>query len=254
MRKTTIELTDEQYFYLQEKVLELKRKNERVSMGSLIRDLIDTDVSFLEQRRQVTFDWHITQVLKWLKYDNGRKLDSVLVYTSVELRCAIERYIFELLILLKSLNMSSEDEKRCRSKDGILALMIETEPYYKKRANFTNLIASVSGIPKVTIVDIKYLIRKWHELSDYCHKQLRPEESFDSLNRKFQEKGFNIIYDVVNRFKKWEYNAVFGIIDKQSMPLEVGDVYEKYINDEIDEGQAERMLNLMGPILKTRLR
>jgi len=43
MRKTTIELTEEQYFYLQEKVLELKRKNERASMGSLIRDLIDKD-------------------------------------------------------------------------------------------------------------------------------------------------------------------------------------------------------------------
>ncbi|HUU29591.1 MAG TPA: hypothetical protein VM123_17450 [archaeon] len=43
MRKTTIELTNEQYFYLQEKVLELKRKNESVSMGSLIRDLIDKD-------------------------------------------------------------------------------------------------------------------------------------------------------------------------------------------------------------------
>ena len=43
MRKTTIELTDEQYFYLQEKVLELKKKNESVSMASLIRDLIEKD-------------------------------------------------------------------------------------------------------------------------------------------------------------------------------------------------------------------
>lgn len=43
MRKTTIELTDEQYFYLQEKVLNLKKKNESASMGSLIRDLIEKD-------------------------------------------------------------------------------------------------------------------------------------------------------------------------------------------------------------------
>ena len=43
MRKTTIELTDEHYFYLQEKVLELKRRNESVSMASLIRDLIEKD-------------------------------------------------------------------------------------------------------------------------------------------------------------------------------------------------------------------
>jgi predicted CopG family antitoxin len=43
MRKTTIELTDEHYFYLQEKVLELKKRNESVSMASLIRNLIEKD-------------------------------------------------------------------------------------------------------------------------------------------------------------------------------------------------------------------
>ena len=43
MRKTTIELTEEQYFYLQEKVLELKKKNESASMASLIRELIEQD-------------------------------------------------------------------------------------------------------------------------------------------------------------------------------------------------------------------
>lgn len=44
LRKTTIELTEEQYFYLQEKVLELRRKRQRASMGSLIRDLIERDM------------------------------------------------------------------------------------------------------------------------------------------------------------------------------------------------------------------
>lgn len=43
IKKTTIELTDEQYFYLKEKALELQKKNENVSLVSLIRDLIDKD-------------------------------------------------------------------------------------------------------------------------------------------------------------------------------------------------------------------
>lgn len=43
MRKTTIELTDDQYFYLLEKVLARKKENQSASMGSLIRDLIDKD-------------------------------------------------------------------------------------------------------------------------------------------------------------------------------------------------------------------
>lgn len=44
MRKTTLELTEEQYFYLQEKVLELRKKKQSVSMASLIRDLIEKDM------------------------------------------------------------------------------------------------------------------------------------------------------------------------------------------------------------------
>jgi len=214
------------------------------------------DTSFLEEKREVTFDWHIYRVPRWLEYDGARKLDSILVYASVELRCAIERYFFELLYLLKKPNkLTSTEEKRCQSKNGVLDLMKEIEPYYRKRATFTNLIASVTPeTPKVVIVDIKYLIRVWSELSIYCHKQLRPEKSWDSVNREFQENGFKLINEVVNQLKVWEFNASFGIINKESMPPEVRSLYDKYINNKIDEAQAIRMLDLMGPVLRARQR
>lgn len=213
------------------------------------------DTKFLEKRREISFDWHITQVLKWLEFDNGRQLDSVLVYASVELRCAIERFWFELLLVLKGQNLTPEEERRCQSKDGILELIRETEPYYIKRATFTNLVASVrSGMPKVVIVDIRYLVRMWHKLSEYCHKQLLEEESFGSSTREFQKRGFQIINEIVNRFKEWLSQAAFGIISKQKMAPETRTVYDKYINGEIDEGQAKRMLDLMAPILRARMR
>ena len=43
MRKTTIELTQEQYFFLKEKSLQLQKQNRRGSIVSIIRDLIDKD-------------------------------------------------------------------------------------------------------------------------------------------------------------------------------------------------------------------
>jgi hypothetical protein len=43
MKKTTIELTDEQYFFLKERVLELQKQNNNASIVSLIRALIDKD-------------------------------------------------------------------------------------------------------------------------------------------------------------------------------------------------------------------
>jgi len=43
MRKTTIELTEEQYFFLKEKALELQKQNQNASIVSIIRDLIEKD-------------------------------------------------------------------------------------------------------------------------------------------------------------------------------------------------------------------
>ena len=43
MRRTTIELTEEQYFFLKEKVLKLQKKDQEASIVSIIRDLIDQD-------------------------------------------------------------------------------------------------------------------------------------------------------------------------------------------------------------------
>ena len=82
------------------------------------------DTSFIEEKREVTFDWHMGRVLKWLECDNGQELDSMLVYASVELRCAIERYLFELLVLLKKPDdLTADEAKKCKSKNGVLAVM-----------------------------------------------------------------------------------------------------------------------------------
>jgi hypothetical protein len=43
MKKTTIELTKEQYFFLKEKALELQKQNQNASIVSIIRDLIEKD-------------------------------------------------------------------------------------------------------------------------------------------------------------------------------------------------------------------
>lgn len=44
MKKTTIEISNEQYFFLKEKALELQKQNKSASIISIIRDLIDQDM------------------------------------------------------------------------------------------------------------------------------------------------------------------------------------------------------------------
>ena len=43
MKKTTIELTDKQYFFLKEKALALQKRNQNASVVSIIRNLIEKD-------------------------------------------------------------------------------------------------------------------------------------------------------------------------------------------------------------------
>jgi hypothetical protein len=43
IKKTTIEITQDQYFFLKEKVLQLQKQNKNASIVSIIRDLIEKD-------------------------------------------------------------------------------------------------------------------------------------------------------------------------------------------------------------------
>jgi hypothetical protein len=209
----------------------------------------------LEEPREVTFDWHIVQVMKWLEWDDGRHLDSTLVYASLDLRTAIERYILELLVLLKGGSVSKTEEKRCRSIDGVFALMRETDTHYRKTAQFTEIVARISpGMPEVRVVDTGYLHSKWKLLSEYCHKQLWPQESFASPQREFQEAGFRLIDEVLGRFHEWRWESVAGIIDVGSLSGETKEIYEKFVKGELTADQVERMLRLMQPVLEQRAR
>src|SRR5713226_8323382 len=191
-------------------------------------------VSFLEASREVTFDWHIVQAKKWLEFDEGRELDSVLVYAAVELRAAIERYVFELLYLLKECRLSENEEKRCRSITGIFALMKETDPFYRKTIEFTKLVASIMpGLPEITIVDTAYLNGKWKDLSEYCHMQFRPEETFGSQGREFQKRGFALIREVLQKFHEWKVESNCAVLGRSSLLEEVKAVYDKFVREEI---------------------
>ena len=180
------------------------------------------NIPFLEAPREVTFDWHIVQATKWVEFDCGRELDSVLVYAAVELRAAIERYVFELLHFLKEGKFSGDEETRCRSIADIFALMKETDAFYRKTIDFTKLAISITpGLPDITIVDTAYLNRKWQDLSEYCHMQFRPEETFSSQGRKFQKQGFALLRGVLQKFHEWKVESNCAILARSSLPEEV---------------------------------
>jgi hypothetical protein len=82
--------------------------------------------------------------------------------------------------------------------------------------------------------------------------QFRPVDTFESAGREFQKQGFALIREVLQKFHEWEYESNCAVLVRSSLPGEVRDVYDKYIREEIDAGQAQRMLLLMEPVLRAR--
>ncbi len=132
--------------------------------------------------------------------------------------------------------------------------MKETDPFYRKTIEFTKLVVSITpGLPEVTVVDTAYLNRKWQDLSEYCHMQFHPEETFGSQSRNFQEEGVALIREVLQKFYEWMVESNCGVLARSSLPEEVRDVYDKFIREENDPGQAKRLLVFLGPVLRARL-
>ena len=51
MKKTTIEISEEQYFFLKEKVIELQKQNKNASIISIIRELIEKDLKGWKRKK-----------------------------------------------------------------------------------------------------------------------------------------------------------------------------------------------------------
>lgn len=51
IKKTTIEITQDQYFFLKEKALELQKQNKNASIVSIIRGLINHEMLKNNKRR-----------------------------------------------------------------------------------------------------------------------------------------------------------------------------------------------------------
>jgi hypothetical protein len=186
------------------------------------------EVEFLEEPRQVTSAWHYLQAKKWLEFDEGRELDSVLVYACLELRAAIERFWLEIILTLNDGKLGEKDSARCRTKKGLESVLKGIEPKLRKWILFSNKLCSYDRVPQYPMVEIKDLIRTRSKLSQYCHFQMNPYETWESTNRDFQRHGFSIIKDAIAKLGEWFGTGTRGLTIKKDLPEEVKELWNKY--------------------------
>lgn len=209
--------------------------------------------AILVKPRGVTSGWHLQQAKRLLDFDAGYHLDTILVYAAIELRCAIERYLCELLLLLRSGRVTKEDERQCRKIGGVFELIKAEDPLYRKTIEFTNIIAStLPALSKVKMVDTSRMHHFWSALSEFCHKQLDPEQTFESEHRKFQEKGFALLNDTLSYFNSSVVKGVGMMMSRSAMEPEVQRIYDGFVQGRITPSDARGMLRIAAPVLAER--
>jgi hypothetical protein len=99
------------------------------------------------------------------------------LYAALELRNAIERLLFEYLVIIHGgENVSKKMEKEYRAYS--LRKRIENvEPEFQKKIEYMDLMLRAVGMTVAVVPDVDALSTLYSRLNDYLHAWKRPEET-----------------------------------------------------------------------------
>ena len=55
---------------------------------------------YINNKREVTLEYHLLAAREWRRYGEQDQLHTPLIYSAFEYRCAIERFVFEIFVLM----------------------------------------------------------------------------------------------------------------------------------------------------------
>ncbi len=216
----------------------------------------------LKKPRQTSGDYHAAAGVAWRKYGEKDLLHSPLVYSAFEFRLAIERYVFEIYYLILRDELISDDDltdenlKKIDNFSSLIKLIHENAGNKLKLYKafiFNRVFAKIfTPLPKrLSVPDIGKLHKFWQKLSDYCHRQLQPEITWDSDD--WIKKGYELLGDVESYLWEISIKEEYGWVSKPSLTPDLQEEREKFIDDRhMTEKQLELRMKLMKPALDYR--
>jgi len=139
-----------------------------------------------------------------------------------------------------------------RRKQGVYQLLEDTLDDYRKHMEFQNMLMEVGReMVRFPIPDIRRCKRLTTDLSDYCHCQLKGDETVENLSGEWFIIGVALVNDACS-FLDELIEAPRGVVNVPSMPTEVRETYDLFMAGEIDISTALGRLALMQPVLEQR--
>jgi hypothetical protein len=206
------------------------------------------------RERKCEADWLILQARDIAELARQTTNPSLLVFSCLEARNAIEQLWFELLMVIFGGSMERDLFDKCRKRrDGFLAAIHEAEPQYRLLAQFTALCIKldVKATFKGIIWDLKRLKKLWQSLSGYCHAQASPIETLDDLN--WFSEGQSLIEETFDYFRSQMTDGATTLLSADRMIPEARMIWEDFSTLRINEEQALIRLRIIQPFRGLRL-
>lgn len=210
-----------------------------------------------------SFDYHAFMGKKWRDAGKQNQLMIPLLYGALEYRLAIERFVFELYYLM--------------NKDKLIINNVINEEQLKRISRFKSLVSVLhedTGNRKIlrrcflynhihfrvledlnfdlAIPNIGTLDDFWQRLSDICHYQPSPNNSW------YSEKWISRNYKLLDEIEDYIYHLVIknkiGYINPSTMPTELKELRLEFIKENINEDSLKRRLLIMKPIIASRFK
>ena len=214
---------------------------------------------YINNKREVTLEYHLLAAREWRRYGEQDQLHTPLIYSAFEYRCAIERFVFEIFVLMNrdDLLEGSLDINRVERFSSLVTIIHERAEnrgrlYRMFRFNYLYVRHMMRLNVDISIPNLGTLKQFWQRLSDYCHKQMLPNETWDS--KDYVQNGYQLLNEVEDYFYQHLHERRFGWLRIESIPQEAQDYRLQFINEEITEDRLLTFFNLMRPILENRFR
>lgn len=212
----------------------ISRDNEKLT--DLIKGNRETDSKF-----------HLHLAREWRIFGQIVYLHNPLAYSAFEYRMAIERLLFEFYFLAVGKDIFSvKDAKEASSLPRLINAIYKVvggKDNFIKRLKFNRIFAEYQksdnkypkGLNLPSVFDISILNKHWINLSNYCHKQLKPKITWGSLGAEWIKKGYSLLEDVDNCFYQISENNSIGWLKLGVEHQEIVDTLNKYLSGEFND-------------------
>lgn len=192
----------------------------------------DTIKNVITNPRRVSGDYHVATGSKWRKYGKGQLLQTPLVYSA-----------------------SDDDIPRIQRFRNLIRVLHEDAGNRRalyRALIFNRIFAKIFVSPglHLSIPDIGKLSKYWGDLSDLCHRQLKPEESWNSLD--WIANGYAFVKEAEDYLVDISVTQAFGWCDKNSLGADLASERESFVLGNNDEKSLETRMILMKPVIEMK--